>query len=76
MDNHWSETLVMSSDFPHFGDHGEDNVDVVGNSVVRPAGVLELCDDSSIILTVPLNLQSSLHTVIGKPVFFLLKIIP
>lgn len=76
MDNHWSEALVMSSDLPHFGDHSEDDVNVVGNSVIRPACVLELCDDSSIILTVPLHLQGSLHTVIGKPVFFLLKIIP
>jgi hypothetical protein len=42
MDNNWRKTFVPTSDVSHFGDHGEDDINIVWNSVVRPARVLEL----------------------------------
>lgn len=74
MDYNGGKAFFTSPDFPHLGYHGEDDVNIVGNTVVWPARVLELSHDPTFVFAVVLYFKSSLHTVICKPVFFLLKV--
>lgn len=74
MDYNWGKAFFASLDFPHLGYHSEDDVDIVGDSVVRPAGVLELGHYPTFVFAVTLHFKSSLNTVVCKPVFFLLKL--
>lgn len=74
MDYNWGKAFFASLDFPHLGYHCEDDVDIVGDSVVRPAGVLELGHYPTFVFAVTLHFKSSLNTVVCKPVFFLLKL--
>lgn len=75
MDYNWGKAFFASLDFPHLGYHCEDDVDIVGDSVVWPAGVLELGHYPTFVFAVTLHFKSSLNTVVCKPVFFLLKLI-
>lgn len=74
MDYNWGKAFFASLDFPHLGYHSEDDVDIVGDSVVRPAGVLELGHYPTFVFAVTLHFKSSLNTVVCKPVFFLLEL--
>lgn len=74
MDYNWGKAFFASLDFPHLGYHSEDDVDIVGDSVVWPSGVLELGHYPTFVFAVTLHFKSSLNTVICKPVFFLLEL--
>lgn len=74
MDYNWGKAFFASLDFPHLGYHSEDDVDIVGDSVVRPASVLELGHYPTFVFAVTLHFKCSLNTVVCKPVFFLLKL--
>lgn len=74
MDYNWGKAFFASLDFPHLGYHCEDDVDIVGDSVVRPAGVLELGHYPTFVFAITLHFKCSLNTVVCKPVFFLLEL--
>lgn len=74
MDYNWGKAFFASLDFPHLGYHCEDDVDIVGDSVVGPASVLELGHYPTFVFAVTLHFKSSLNTVVCKPVFFLLEL--
>lgn len=74
VDYNWGKAFFVSLDFPHLGYHCEDDVDIVGDSVVRPARVLELGHSPTFVFAVAVHFKSSLHTVVCKPVLFLLKV--
>lgn len=74
MDYNWGKAFFASLDFPHLGYHSEDDVDIVGDSVVRPSGVLELSYYPTFVFAITLHFKCSLNTVVCKPVFFLLEL--
>lgn len=74
MDYYWGKVFFASFDFFYFGYYCEDDVDIVGDFVVRLVGVLELGYYSTFVFVVTFYFKSFFNIVVCKLVFFLLKL--